>query len=87
VLGVVNHFSHIVGSQVRVESHFSHVVGNWWAFVFHIVGNWWKVAFRMLGIGGHSCFPHIVENSWKATFLILLGVGAEFPPFLSLLLR
>jgi hypothetical protein len=64
----VGHFSHIVGSQVRV-----------------------KVTFRMvLGIGGKSLFAcwelvgihffYIIENWWKVTFLILLGVGKEFLP-------
>ena len=67
LLGVVGHFSHIVGSQVRVESHFSHVVANWWKVAFLIL-------LEVKARSGKSLFA-CWASSGKSPFLIIFRSG------------
>ena len=67
LLGIVGHFSHIVGSQVRVESHFSHVVANWWKVAFLIL-------LEVKARSGKSLFA-CWASSGKSPFLIIFRSG------------
>jgi hypothetical protein len=67
LLGIVGHFSHIVGSQVRVESHFSHVVANWWKVAFLIL-------LEVKAGSGKSLFA-CWASSGKSPFLIIFRSG------------